>query len=276
MPKLLRRGKVKDLYINDDGSLQFHFTDRVSAFDVILPSIIPRKGEILCQFAAYWFRNLGVENHMMDVVDKDRMNVRNLSMLPIECIVRGYAYGSFYERIRTGDIDVPHEMALAERLPEPIFDPTTKSDEKDLPVSEAEILRNHWLETSELEEVRRRSLEIYANMAHRAELGGFILADLKLEFGRDERKQILLADSIGPDEFRLWPKEKYAVGRNQESYDKQPIRDWLASISYKEQLETARKEGGELPTPPILPMELIEETTKRYIFAYKVLTGLEL
>src|SRR6266568_3315865 len=155
-----KRGKVKDIYEIDSEELLFVFTDRVSAYDIVLPSAIPRKGEVLCKLAAYWFNYLKIPHHMVRVEDANRMVVRRLKMIPVECVVRGYLYGSIYEK-----------------------------------------------------------------MSERADKAGFILADLKLEFGFDAESNIVLADSIGPDEFRLWPKENYSPGKNQESYDKQLIRD---------------------------------------------------
>jgi phosphoribosylaminoimidazole-succinocarboxamide synthase len=136
-----------------------------------------------------------------------------------------------------------------------------------------QILDEGWLSTDQLEELRTKSLNIYRTMSERAENAGFILADLKLEFGFDEEENIILADSIGPDEFRLWPKEHYHPGRVQESYDKQPVRDWLSKIGYKKTLDKARSEGQPVTPPPKLPPDLVQEISKRYIVAYERLTG---
>jgi len=162
---------------------------------------------------------------------------------------------------------------MAQKLPQPTFDPTTKSDVKDEPITVEQILDEGWLSTDQLEELRGKSLSIYRTMSGRAENAGFILADLKLEFGFDEDENIILGDSIGPDEFRLWPKEHYHPGRVQESYDKQPVRDWLSKIGYKKTLDKARSEGQPVPLPPKLPTELVREISKRYIVAYERLTG---
>jgi phosphoribosylaminoimidazole-succinocarboxamide synthase len=124
--------------------------------------------------------------------------------------------------------------------------------------------------------MRSKTLEIYKKMSVRAEKAGFILADLKLEFGFDKEENIVLADSIGPDEFRLWPKADYSPGKTQESYDKQLIRDWLGKVGYKKTLDEARKEGRPTPRPPDLPADLIQETSRRYSIAYERLTGLKL
>jgi phosphoribosylaminoimidazole-succinocarboxamide synthase len=212
---------------------------------------------------------------MVRVEDANRMVVRKLKMIPVEAVVRGYLYGSLYERLTKGEISLPIEPVLAAKLPEPYFDPTTKSDVKDEPVTIEQIEEEGWLDSQQLEAMRSKTVEIYNKMSVRAEKAGFILADLKLEFGFDKQENIVLADSIGPDEFRLWPKADYSPGKTQESYDKQPIRDWLGKVGYKKTLDEARKEGRPTPRPPDLPAELIQETSRRYIIAYERLTGLK-
>ena len=271
-----KRGKVKDIYELDSDKLLFVFTDRVSAYDIVLPSTIPRKGEVLCKLAAYWFNYLKVPHHMVRVENPNRMVVRKLKMIPVECVVRGYLYGSLYERLVKGDVNLPVKPINATKLPEPYFDPTTKSDVKDEPVTIDQIVDEGWLDMGEIAALKDSSLNIYKKMSERADNAGFILADLKLEFGFDEEGNIVLADSIGPDEFRLWPKENYSLGKNQESYDKQLIRDWLSKVGFKKTLDEARKNGQPTPRPPDLPKDLIDETSKRYVVAYERLTGLKL
>lgn len=271
-----KRGKVKDIYDLGNGRLLFLFTDRISAYDIVLPTEIPRKGEVLCKLAAFWFDHLKVPNHMIEMTGKNKMMVRQLKMIPIECVVRGYLYGSLYDRMLKGEVKLPVEPVMAQKLPQPTFDPTTKSDVKDEPITMEQILDEGWLSTDQLEELRAKSLNIYRTMSERAEGAEFILADLKLEFGFDEEENIILADSIGPDEFRLWPKERYRVGQVQESYDKQPVRDWLSRIGYKKTLDKARSEGQPVPSPPRLPAELVQEVSKRYILAYEGLSGQKL
>ena len=271
-----KRGKVKDIYELDSDKLLFVFTDRVSAYDIVLPSTIPRKGEVLCKLAAFWFNYLKVPHHMVRVENANRMVVRKLKMVPVECVVRGYLYGSLYERFVKGEVNLPVKPINATKLPEPYFDPTTKSDVKDEPVTVDQIVDEGWLATEEITALKDRSLDIYKKMSERADKAGFILADLKLEFGFDEESNIVLADSIGPDEFRLWPKENYSPGKNQESYDKQLIRDWLSKVGFKKTLDETRKTGQPTPRPPDLPKDLIDETSKRYIIAYERLTGLKL
>ena len=271
-----KRGKVKDIYELDSEELLFVFTDRVSAYDVVLPSTIPRKGEVLCKLAAYWFNYLKVPHHMVRVEKANRMVVRKLKMIPVECVVRGYLYGSLYERLVKGEVNLPVKPVNATKLPEPYFDPTTKSEVKDEPVTVDQIVDEGWLDSEEITALKDRSVSIYKKMSERADKAGFILADLKLEFGFDDESNIILADSIGPDEFRLWPKENYSSGKNQESYDKQLIRDWLSKVGYKKTLDEARKAGKPTPRPPDLPKDLIDETSKRYVIAYERLTGLKL
>ncbi|MGP8125450.1 MAG: phosphoribosylaminoimidazolesuccinocarboxamide synthase [Nitrososphaerales archaeon] len=271
--RFVRSGKVKDIYDLDTEHLLFHFTDRVSAFDVILPSLIPRKGEVLCRLGAYWFETLGVRNHMVRLEGKDRMVVRKLQMIPVESVVRGYLYGSLYERVRAGEVSAPSVKEMAAELPEPYFDPTTKSDVKDVPITESEILVQKRMTASELDRVKEASVTIYRKMSVSAKRAGFILADVKLEFGRDAHGGVVLGDSIGPDEFRLWPAESYQAGKVQESYDKQVIRDWLTTVGYKKSLDAARRSGSNLPTPPELPVDLVKEVSSRYISAYEKLTG---
>ena len=271
-----KRGKVKDIYELDSEQLLFVFTDRVSAYDIVLPSTIPRKGEVLCKLAAYWFNYLKVPHHMIRVENANRMVVWSLKMIPVECVVRGYLYGSLYERLVKREVNLPVKPINATKLPEPYFDPTTKSDVKDEPVTVNQIVDEGWLDTEEITALKDNSVSIYKKMSERADKAGFILADLKLEFGLDDESNIVLADSIGPDEFRLWPKENYSPGKNQESYDKQLIRDWLSKVGFKKTLDETRKGGQPTPRPPDLPKDLIDETSKRYVIAYERLTGLKL
>ncbi|HZD11969.1 MAG TPA: phosphoribosylaminoimidazolesuccinocarboxamide synthase, partial [Candidatus Binatus sp.] len=181
-------------------------------------------------------------------------------------------------RALKGDHQISHngQLIMASKLPEPIFDPTTKSDVKDEPITMDQILDEGWLSQEQLEELKKKSLHVYLKISERADKAGFILADLKLEFGFNKEEEIILADSIGPDEFRLWPKDQYKPGRSQESYDKQPVRDWLSKVGYKKTLDKARSEGLPVPHPPTLPPDLVQETSRRYIEAYERLTGKKL
>ncbi|MDG6926490.1 MAG: phosphoribosylaminoimidazolesuccinocarboxamide synthase [Nitrososphaerota archaeon] len=271
----VRSGKVKDIYKIDDNHLLFYFTDRVSAFDVVLPSTIPRKGEVLNKLSAYWFETLGVPHHMVALEGSNGMLVKTMKMIPVECVVRGYLYGSLFERFSKGEVSLPVERVLAAKLPQPYFDPTTKSEVKDEPITEAEIVREGRMTAAETAEVKNSTFAIYETMNRRAAAAGFILADLKLEFGRRDGR-VILGDSIGPDEFRMWPADKYAPGKSQDSYDKQPVRDWLISVGYRDKLEKARKAGEPVPPPPLLPQDLIDLVSGRYIHIYETFTGKKL
>ena len=146
----------------------------------------------------------------------------------------------------------------------------------DEPITEAKILEDGLMTAPELEHVRSSTIEVYQRMSEKAKGAGFILADLKLVFGRVEGGKILMADSIGPDEFRMWPAAAYAPGKSQESYDKQPVRDWLQSSGYKARLDAARKEGKPAPPAPELPRDLVEEVSRRYVHVYESITGRKL
>jgi phosphoribosylaminoimidazole-succinocarboxamide synthase len=268
---LIKQGKVKSAYQSstNPNNILFDFSDRISAFDVILPTAIPKKGEILCKFAKLFFDNLNVDHHLIDTVDSTKMIVKKLDMIPIECIVRGYLYGGLFERVNKGEIEVDCDNVLATKLSEPIFDPTTKSDIKDEPITESEIISQNIVSEDELNYLKNTSIDVYKKILDMASKSGFLIADLKLEFGKDESGNILLADSIGPDEFRLWPLDKYEIGKTQESFDKQILRDWLIDSGYKTQLDNARKNKVELPSPPVLPQELVDLIQERYIIAYQ-------
>jgi len=270
--RFIKSGKVKDVYEYGRDKLMFVFSDRVSAFDVVLPTPIPRKGEVLCRFTEFWFQVLPYPNHMLEVLPPNKMITRRLKMIPLECVVRGYNYGSYYERISKGLIKVDKPLRLAEELPQPVFDPTTKSETKDLPITKSEAVAQGLLTAEEYDQLEETSIKLYNEMKRWADRAGFIIADVKFEFGRNEEDQILLADSLGPDEFRLWLKSEYKVGVEQNSYDKQIVRDWLIKVSFRSRLEEARKSQLPLPTPPDLPKELVEETVRRYITAYELIS----
>ena len=273
MMRLIHSGKVKDVYDIDEKNILFHFTDRVSAYDVPMITPIVGKGEILCKFAEFWFNLLRVKNHMIRLEGPNKMLVRRLNMIPIECVVRGYLYGSLYDRYKRGVL--PHVESfepnpqIASKLKLPIFDPTTKSDIHDCPISEKEILNQQILEIKELQDVKNTSIRLYNQMADLADRSGFIIADVKFEFGRDPSNgQIILADSVGPDEFRVWLKSLYAPGIVQESYDKQYLRDWLTKIGFKDQVEMLGKNGSK-PIPPRLPRTVVLELLRRYLYVYE-------
>jgi len=271
--KFLASGKVKDLYDVGDDTLLFKFSDRVSAYDVKFAQDIPRKGEVLCKFAEFWFNKLPVANHFVRRVSDNEIIVKKMKMLPIECVVRGYFYGSLVGRWKKGEVHLPDgaNPVIAAKLPEPIFDPTTKS-EHDIPIDKKKALEMNLVTDQQYSWLEKTSVDIYKKMSEVADKAGFILADLKLEFGMLDGK-ITLGDSIGPDEYRLWLKDAYAVGKTQEAYDKQILRDWLTEHGYQKQFDDARDAGKE-PIAPTIPSEIIQKMTLRYITAYQKITGL--
>lgn len=274
--RFLRSGKVKDIYEVDEEHVLFHFSDRVSAFDVKFPTPIPRKGEVLCKFAEFWFNKLPVKSHYVRTEAKDKIVVKKMNMIPIECVVRGYFYGSLIQRWKEGQVKIPEgtDTQIAAKLPRPIFDPTTKSETHDMPITRDDALRMKLASPSEYDWLEKTSLAIYQKMFEISEKAGFILADLKMEFGKIGNETVL-GDSIGPDEYRMWPKESYAVGKIQESYDKQLLRDWLAAKGLQKKFEDERKQGKE-PVAPPLPTDLCMELSSRYIASYERITGTRL
>ncbi len=270
--KFLTSGKVKDIYDVEDGNILFLFSDRVSAYDVKFKEEIPKKGEVLCKFADFWFNKLDVPNHFLRIEGKTGIIVKKMEMLPIECVVRGYFYGSLVNRWKKGEVQIPDgaDTKLASKLPEPIFDPTTKSTH-DVAINKKQAIEMKLVTDAEFDYLSRTSIEIYKKMVHIAEKSGFILADLKLEFGK-LNDDIILGDSIGPDEYRLWPKESYKIGEIQEAYDKQLLRDWLTANGYQKLFDDARSEGKEPVAPPI-PEDLISKMTQRYVTAYERFAG---
>ena len=273
--KFLTSGKVKDLYDVDENSLLFKFSDRISAYDVKFSQDIPKKGEVLCRFAEFWFNKLDVPNHFISRKSDTSILVKKMEMIPMECVVRGYFYGSLIGRWKNGSIQLPEntDTTIAAKLTKPLFDPTTKS-EHDIPVDKIKALEMNLVSEEQYNWLEKTSIDIYSQMASIADDTGFILADLKLEFGILDGK-IVLGDSIGPDEYRLWPKNSFSVGKIQESYDKQILRDWLTANGYQKQFEDSRTNGNE-PIAPQIPSEIIKTITERYVIAYEKLTGLTL
>ena len=281
--KLIKKGKVKDIYRLDNQKLIFHFTDRISAFDVIMNNEIPYKGKVLCDFAVFWFGSLKIKNHFIRRIDKDKILVRDMAVFPIECIIRSYVYGSLYTRIKSGDLhNLPDELisftdsnefVIGSKLPWLIFDPTTKSDEHDVPIAKEQSIKNGMVTEDEFENMKIYSIDLYNQMNKIIELSNFILADVKFEFGKDPvTNDVVLVDSLGPDEYRLWDMDKYHPGVLQDSFDKQILRDWLVETGFKKTIDDYSKQGIK-PIPPRLPTNVVKKISDRYIEAFERVTN---
>lgn len=275
--RLLREGKVKNIFQLENGNLLLKFSDRVSAFDIKFDQRIPNKGKVLCRFANFWFNKLDVPSHLIGMREENVMEVKKLSMIPYEFIVRGYYYGSMLERYASGrDLKslFGENLTLEKgaKLPYPIFEITTKSEEHDVPVERDKVLSSGNLTGGTLKEIEDTSLAIYNTLWSFSKKSGFIIADVKLEFGFDEYSELTLADSIGPDESRIWLEKDYQPGQTQGSYDKQLLRDWLIEIGFKQEIIRLASKGKS-PKPPRIPKFLVNEMSDRYIYAYEKITG---
>jgi len=281
--KLARRGKVRDVYAIDEDRLLIVATDRISAFDCVLPTPIQRKGEVLTALSRFWFAKLAhiVPNHLLtteidempDVVRAHAgelhgrsMLVRRTQVFPVECVVRGYLAGSGWKDYqRTGEVcghQLPKGLRESEQLAEPIFTPATKAETgHDENISEQQMASIIGGEvTGFLRDVSRR---LYREASEYARGRGIIIADTKFEFGRDPEGRIILIDEVlTPDSSRLWPVASYEVGKSQPSFDKQFVRDYLERLNWNKQ-----------PPAPTLPPEIAQATTDRYVEAYELLAG---
>jgi phosphoribosylaminoimidazole-succinocarboxamide synthase len=274
-------GKVRDLYAMDDGSLLFVASDRISAYDFVLPTPIPDKGAVLTAMSVWWFEQLAdvVPNHLIstDVPPEfagRAMICERLDMLPVECIARGYLTGSgLSDYKRTGavsGIPLPAGLVDGSRLPEPLFTPSTKAPigEHDENISLADVEDTIGAEAAD--ELKRLTLAAYGRAEEIARERGIILADTKFEFGRRGARDgaIVLADEVlTPDSSRFWPADLYEPGHAQPSYDKQYVRDWLTSPA------SGWDKSSDTPPPP-LPDDVVAKTREKYIEAYERLTGL--
>jgi phosphoribosylaminoimidazole-succinocarboxamide synthase len=259
----IKRGKVRDVYDLGD-KLLIVSTDRISAFDVVLPNGIPNKGEALNRLSNYWFKETSgiVANHVLDVVDPRTVLVKRCQPIKIEFVVRGYLYGSLWENYKQNKhAGLPKGLKKAEKLGNPILTPTTKADiGHDMELSKEEVMKQIGKDVAtEIEDI---SLKIYERSSRNAETNDIIIADTKFEFGFCDLELTLIDEALTPDSSRFWPKETYEVGKDQFSYDKQYVRDYLLSIGWN------RK-----PPAPELPEHVVLETSKKYIEAYERLTG---
>ena len=283
--KLHASGKVRDVYNLDEDRLLFVATDRISAFDYVLATGIPHKGRVLTQLSLFWFEFLRqvVPNHLLtadvsqypaplqkyaDQLRGRSMIVARAEMFPVECVVRGYISGSAWKEYKaTGrvcGIELPSGLHESDRLPEPIFTPSTKATSgHDENISFDEMTRLVGAELSA--QLRDLTLSVYVKAADYALTKGIIIADTKFEFGRTARGITLADEVLTPDSSRFWPADKYAPGRAQESFDKQYVRDYLEEIHWNKQ-----------PPAPALPVEVAQRTSEKYVEAYQQLTGLDL
>lgn len=275
----LKRGKVRDMYDLGDKMLMVS-TDRISAFDFVIPTGIPDKGRVLTQISAFWFDFLGQENHLLSCdladmglpADEDQsqldgrtMLVRKTKVVPIECVVRGYLSGSGWKEYQNSqtvcELPLPAGLVESSKLDVPIFTPATKAEEgHDENISFERMV--DIVGASVANELRERSLDIYRTGAEYAAAKGIIIADTKFEWGFDGEKLILIDEVLTPDSSRFWPAEQYEAGKSQPSFDKQFVRDYLLSTDWDKQ-----------SIPPELPDEIVTKTRSKYIAAFEQLTG---
>lgn len=283
---LVRRGKVRDVYAVDDDHLLIVATDRISAFDCILPTPIERKGEVLTALSEFWFEKLGhvVANHLVaskidDMPEQLRrhaqtlagrsMLVKRAEVFPVECVVRGYLVGSGWKDYkRTGEVcghKLPEGLVESAKLPEAIFTPSTKAEVgHDENITEDQVREMIGEEKTAL--LRDTSLRLYTEAHDYARERNIIIADTKFEFGLDKNGELLLVDEVlTPDSSRFWPADEYEPGRSQPSFDKQFVRDYLETLDWDKK-----------PPAPAIPAEVASATTARYLEAYRLLTGKEL
>jgi phosphoribosylaminoimidazole-succinocarboxamide synthase len=278
----IHRGKVRDVYQISETELLLVATDRISAFDCVMPNYIPHKGAVLTALSAFWFGRLNLlTKHHLITTDFEKMPniirqnedlrgrsslVKKTKVFPVECVVRGYLEGSGWKDYqKTGEIcghRLPKNLRQCEKLPEPIFTPATKAETgHDENISEFEFEKIVGAETAA--RLRSLSLEIYKAASDYALQRGIIIADTKFEFGLDNAGDILLIDEVlTPDSSRFWKAETYASGKAQTSFDKQFVREYLETLDWNKQ-----------PPAPVLPEEIVEATTARYLEAYRILTG---
>ncbi len=282
LPNLLYRGKVRDTYPIDDETLLMVATDRISAFDVVLPTGIPEKGAVLNQISAFWFDKTAhiVPNHLIemaadrsgldipDEVAKRAMVVKKADRIDVECVVRGFITGSAWSEYRRAgtvqDNPMPEGLREGDPFPEVLFTPTTKAEVgHDENMSFEEVVDMVGQEMAE--RLRDTTIEVYEFARDFAKDRGILIADTKLEFGTIDGELILIDELLTPDSSRFWDLDGYEPGKSQPNYDKQFVRDWLDDAGWDHE-----------PPAPELPAEVVSRTTERYAEAFKKLTGQEL
>ncbi len=269
VPSHVASGKVREIFALDAERLLLVASDRISVFDVVLPTEVPDKGRVLTGLSAFWFARMEhlCPHHLLAVRGDARSSeCRRLEMLQLECVVRGYLAGSGWSDYRTtGSVcghRLPDGLTESARLPEPIFTPSTKAvsghDENVTPEQAAALVGEE-----RLAELERLSLELYGFASEHAASRGIILADTKFEFGLDPQGRLVLADEVfTPDSSRFWPADAYEPGHTQASFDKQPVRDFCASLGW-----------DKTPPGPALPEDVVVDTRARYVEAFERLTG---
>lgn len=297
--KLYRKGKVKEVYETENGEqFEFLFTDQISVFDKVIPSMVPRKGESLCRTAAHWFdlcSDLGYKTHFIDMPEPNRMRVKKVNIItdydqitpestnfviPLEVIARYYAAGSFLDRIKDGRMDAAvvgfepgYSPKYGEKLPKPLVEFTTKFEEHDRPLTEEEAMEISKLSREELDELKEAVLKIDLRIEEEVESRGLIHCDGKKEFAYDENRELMLIDTFATaDEDRFWDKELYEQGELKEQ-SKELIRKFYRESGYHSELSEARKAGGPEPDIPPLPQEMIDAASKLYSELYEKMTG---
>lgn len=298
--KLLRKGKVKEVYEVSEDELEFLFTNNISVFDKIIPSQIPHKGETLCRTSAYWFdvaSAMGIDNHFVKVVDGNRMRVKRVRVIrdyskitpkttsylvPMEWVARYYVAGSLYDRLRSGEEKAEdlgfrsgHKVEYGEALPEPYLEVTTKLEKVDRLLSEEEALRISGLTKEEFDETWRKVRMLDDRMQQEVRKRGLIHVDGKKEFAMDEERNIMVVDTFGTaDEDRFWDGDQYDMGRFVE-LSKEFVRQHYRNTGYHEKLYAARKAGNVEPEIPALPQEMVRKVSDLYVSLFERITGLE-
>ncbi|MEM3852387.1 MAG: phosphoribosylaminoimidazolesuccinocarboxamide synthase [Methanomassiliicoccales archaeon] len=296
--KLLKKGKVKEVYEVDRDTLEFLFTDQISVFDKIIPVSIPHKGETLCREGAFWFqiaREMGIKTHFRELVSSNRMRVARVDvisdyskitretrnyLLPLEFIMRYYAAGSFMDRVKKGEIrpedagfNPGHVISYGEKLEEPYFELTTKLEHVDRHLSMKEALAISGMDDSEMEDIRKAILRIDSRIQEEVGRRGLLHVDGKKEFAMNKDRQLMVVDTFGTaDEDRWWDAEAYANGNILE-LSKEFVRQHYRQTGYYDKLMSARSKGEREPDIPPLPQELIQRTSELYISIYERLTG---
>jgi phosphoribosylaminoimidazole-succinocarboxamide synthase len=276
--KHIYSGKVRDIYEDNQGQLLFVATDRISAYDWVLPSTIPDKGKILTQLTLWWLEQLSEisKNHLISTqvpqaVQGRAMIVKKLKMVPIECVVRGYLAGSGWVEYQQSQSvcanPLPKNLKESSKLPNPLFTPATKAELGDHDENITFEKTQEKVGTLLATELKLNSINIFKKATQIAESKNLILADTKFEFGLDINYELILADEVlTPDSSRYWPKSDWKPGKSQNSFDKQFVRDWLTSP------ESGWNKSSNTQ-PPALPVEIIEKTRQKYLDVYQLLTG---